>query len=297
MSPTIEVRGLVVGFGRHRVLDGVELDVPAGSLTALLGKNGVGKTTLLRALGGELRAYAGTLRVLGLDPWRERRALARSIGWVDERAEWPRWMRVEEQWRFLAPFHPTWDDAEARRLADEFEVDRRAKLAELSRGERAIALLVAALAHRPKLLLLDEPFGGLDVLARRRVFSALIEHLARAGTSALFATHSLADVERLADRIALLVDGRVRLAGELEPLRADARRFAVELGTPAADWSPPLEARIERRGERDVVLCALSRGADVETALAHDPRVARVEPLARDLEDLLAAALAEETNR
>ncbi|MBI5431723.1 MAG: ABC transporter ATP-binding protein [Planctomycetes bacterium] len=297
MTNSIEARGLAVAFGRKQVLCGVDVEVPEGSLTALLGKNGVGKSTLLRALGGELRPDSGSLTVLGLDPWRARTELAARIGWVDERTAWPKWMRVEEQWRFLAPFHPTWDDAEARRLAREFHVEPRAKLAELSRGERAVALLVAALAHRPKLLLLDEPFGGLDVLARRRVFAALLEHLGNTGASALFATHSLGDVERLADRVVLLVDGRVRLAGELEGLRADARRFAVELKGSAADWRPPEDARIERRDAREAIVCALERGADVERSLACDARVRHVEPLGRELEDLLAAALGEETRR
>lgn len=297
MTNTTEVHGLEVAFGRKCVLRRLDLELAEGSLTALVGRNGAGKTTFFRTLAGELRARAGSVRVLGLDPRRERKELARAIGWVDERAEWPRWMRVEEHWRFLAPFHPTWDGAEAVRLARTFDVDPRAKLVELSRGERAVALIVAALAHRPRLLLLDEPFGGLDVLARRRVFAALVEHLETAGASALFATHSIADVERAADRVALLVDGRVKLATDLESLRANARRFAVELAGSTDAWRPPLAATIERRDAREVVVCALEHGDEVERSLANDARVTRVEALGRDLEDLLAASFAEEGSR
>ncbi len=135
------------------------------------------------------------------------------------------------------------------------------------------------------------------MLARRRVFAALVEHLERAGASALFATHSIADVERVADHVALLCDGTIRLASDLEELRSHARRFVVELEHARDDWRPPLPAVIERRAEHELVVCTLERGADVERSLARDARVKRVEPLGRELEDLLAAALGEESRR
>ena len=290
---SIEVHGLAWSFGKQRVLRGVELALPEGSVTALLGRNGAGKTTLMRALIGELPLERGTVRVLGRDPWRERVALLRSIGLVADRTELPRWMRVREEWDLLAPFHPTWDMAEAKRLAARLDVDPNARYHDLSRGGKELACLVAALAHRPKLLLLDEPFSGLDVLARRRVFDALLELLKEDGRSALLASHSLADVERCADRIAVLHEGRITLTGEIDELRRGATRLAVELADDAGSWTPPLPAEVERREGREVVLFALRNGESLERELARDPAVRRVEPVQRDLEDLVAVALGE----
>jgi ABC-2 type transport system ATP-binding protein len=290
---SIEVRGLVWSFGRKSVLRGLELDVPEGSVTALLGRNGAGKTTLMRALCGELPAGRGSVRVLGRDPWRERVALLRSIGVVADRTELPRWMRVSEHWEFLAPFHPTWDMREAQRLAERLGVDPGVRYRELSRGGKELACIVAALAHRPKLLLLDEPFSGLDVLARRRVFDALLELLKEDGRSALLASHSLADIERCADRIAVLNAGRITLGGEIDELRRGSTRLAVELVGDASSWKAPLEATVERREAREVVLFAARDGQGLERELALDPAVHRFEPVERDLEDLVAAALGE----
>lgn len=294
MTSCIEVRGLDWSFGKRAVLRGLELDVRQGSVTALLGRNGAGKSTLMRVLRGELKAPRSSVSVLGLDPWRQRIALLRSIGVVADRTELPAWMRVRDHWKFVAPFHPTWDMREAERLAERLGVDPAARFRELSRGMKELACLVAALAHRPKLLLLDEPFSGLDVLARRRVFDALLELLRDEGRSALLASHSLADVERCADRIAVLHEGRVTLAGELDDLRRGALRLSIELGDDFERWCAPATSIVERREGREVVLFALRDGDSLVRTLESDTRVRRVEPLERDLEDVVAAALGEE---
>ncbi len=292
---SIEVRGLNWSFRKKRpVLRGLDLELPIGSVTALLGRNGAGKTTLLRALTGELPLERNVVSVLGRDPWRERVKVLASIGLVADRTELPRWMNVRDHWNLLAPFYPSWDMREAQRLAERLGVDPNARYHDLSRGGKELACLVAALAHKPKLLLLDEPFSGLDVLARRRVFDALLELLREDGRSALVASHSLADVERCADRIAVLHEGRITLAGEIEELRRGATRLAVELDGDAQRWTPPPPAKVERREGREVVLYALRDGADLEHSLARDPAVKHVAPVERDLEDLVAAALAEE---
>jgi ABC-2 type transport system ATP-binding protein len=203
-------------------------------------------------------------------------------------------MNVLDHWNLLAPFFPTWDMREAQRLAERLGVDPAARYHDLSRGGKELACLVAALAHKPKLLLLDEPFSGLDVLARRRVFDALLELLREDGRSALLASHSLADVERCADRIAVLHEGRISLAGEIEELRRGSTRLAVELESGTAAWTPPLPAKVERREGQEVVLYALRDGENLERTLAEDPAVKHVAPVERDLEDLVAAALGEE---
>ncbi|MBK7644892.1 MAG: ABC transporter ATP-binding protein [Planctomycetes bacterium] len=297
LTPTtnsIEIRRLHWHFKKKQpVLRGVDLALPVGSVTALLGKNGAGKTTLMRALTGGLPFPRGTVSVLGRDPWRERVAVLRSIGHVADQTELPRWMKVREHWDLLAPFYPGWEMSEARRLAERLGVDPDARYHDLSRGGKELACLVAALAHKPKLLLLDEPFSGLDVLARRRVFDALLELLREDGRSALLASHSLADVERCADRIAVLHEGRISLCGEIEELRRGATRLAVELEGDSPSWTPPLPAKVERREGRELVLYTLRDAESLQDQLAHDPAVKHVEPVERDLEDLVAAALGE----
>ena len=150
------------------------------------------------------------------------------VGYVADRFDVPRWMRGRDWLAFLARFYPTWSDAEEHRLGELLALDVEAKVAALSKGNRAKLALVAALAHQPRLLLLDEPFSGLDVAARDAIASAVIGHLRDEGRTVLFVSHSIADVERLADRVALLDGGRVVREGELEDV-ARSQRGGVDL--------------------------------------------------------------------
>lgn len=212
----IEVRGLGVRFGKQRVLAGLDLAVRRGSVTALLGRNGCGKSTLLRVLTGQLAPDSGSARVLGLDPAREGPAVRARTGYVPERIELPSWMRARDWLAFLAPFYASWSADEERRLLQLFELEPAERVAALSRGNRAKLALIGALAHRPELLLLDEPFSGLDVAVRRAIATAVIGHLREEGRTVLLVSHSIADVERLADRVAILSQGRIEREGELE---------------------------------------------------------------------------------
>ncbi len=235
----ITTRGLAHSFGKRRVLNGVDLDVEAGGITALLGRNGAGKSTLIRILTGIVPHDRGEVRVLGLDPRKHGPTIRRRIGVVSERLELPRWMRVADHFDFLAPFYPTFDRAEADRLARQLELDPRAKIATLSKGQRAKHALVAALAHRPELLLLDEPFSGLDPIVRQEVLEVVLGHLRDAGRTVLLVSHSTTDVERVADRVVILDEGRVKFAGDLEDARWDG--------------DPPAAPRDLDRVFRDVV--------------------------------------------
>lgn len=215
----ITTRGLAHAFGRRRVLDGVDLEVPAGQVTALLGKNGAGKSTLFRILTGVMSHRSGSVRVLGLDPRCDGPTIRLRVGIVPERLELPRWMRVADHFDFLEPFFPTFDRAEVARLLLRLELDPRAKVATLSKGERAKHALVAALAHRPEVLLLDEPFSGLDPIVRHDVLEVVLGHLREDGRTVLLVSHSMADVERIADRVVILDEGKVKFSGDVEDVR------------------------------------------------------------------------------
>jgi ABC-2 type transport system ATP-binding protein len=220
MTPVLSIQALEIrlgGLGRFRsrtVLHDVSLELSCGSITTLLGPNGAGKSTLLRAALGVLKPARGGVRVLGGDPCRGR--VRRSIGYVPDRPDAYDWMTARDLFRFVGPQHPGWDDAHARGLAERLGVPLERRFAELSRGQGMKAMLVAALAHRPPLVLLDEPFGGLDPVARDELLGALLGEVELEECAVLVATHDLDVAARMSDRVALLRDGRIAALGTLD---------------------------------------------------------------------------------
>lgn len=202
-------RGLTRRFGRKEALRGVDLDISSGGVTVLLGANGAGKTTLLRLLLGLVRPSSGTVSVLGLDPVRDGDALRRRVGIVPDHPDAYAWMTPAKWFRFVAPHYPTWDHALASSLTDQLGVPMQTKFGALSRGEAAKAMLVSAVAFRPELLVLDEPFGRLDPIAREEVLRAVIGQIRERGRTVLLSTHDLDLAARVADRVLVMRDGRI----------------------------------------------------------------------------------------
>ncbi len=227
-GPVVSVKGLGVRFGRQTVLDGLDLDVRRGSVTALVGRNGAGKSTLLRVLVGALVPQAGSARVLGLDPAREGPRVRARIGYVPDHIDVPSWMRGRDWLAFVGRFYATWSAAEERRWIDVLELDERTKVAEMSKGARTKLALVAALAHAPEMLLLDEPFSGLDVGVRHAITTAVLTSLRDEARTVLLVSHSIPDVERLADRVAILAGSRIERTGDIEVV-GRAERGGVDL--------------------------------------------------------------------
>ncbi|MDB5289899.1 MAG: ytrB, partial [Phycisphaerales bacterium] len=158
----VEVRNVSRRFGTKIALDDVSLSLPAGTVLGLVGENGAGKTTLIKHILGLLKAQAGTVRVFGLDPVAQPVRVLSQIGYLSEEPDLPGWMRVRDLLRYVAAFYPSWDHAYAEQLRQEFSLDPMAKVKHLSKGQKARAGLLAALAYRPQLLVLDEPSSGLD---------------------------------------------------------------------------------------------------------------------------------------
>ncbi|MFG0319103.1 MAG: ABC transporter ATP-binding protein [Planctomycetota bacterium JB042] len=202
-------RGLTKRFGRKDAVRGVDLDLDAGGVTVLLGANGAGKTTFLRLLLGLIRPTAGTIELLGLDPVTDGDALRRRVGVVPDHPDAYGWMTPARWFDFLAPHYPTWDEALAGAIADELGVPLRTRFRSLSRGEATKAMLVAAVAFRPDLLVLDEPFGRLDPIAREEVLRAVIGQIRERGRTVLLSTHDLDLAARVADRVLVMRDGRI----------------------------------------------------------------------------------------
>jgi ABC-2 type transport system ATP-binding protein len=227
----IEVRDLVVRYGRRTAVDHVSFAVEPGAVWALLGRNGAGKSSLVKVLLGQRPANAGTVKVCDLDPWRQRARLMRSVAATPETPDAPPGLTVAAIERFTAPLYPRWDGAGFKARLERFGVPLRQKFGELSRGQRALVMLALALAPRPDLLILDDPTLGLDPLARRFVFEELIAELAERGVTVFLTSHDLAGVERVATHVGILDAGRLVAEGELEALREQALAAGVETPT------------------------------------------------------------------
>jgi ABC-2 type transport system ATP-binding protein len=215
-------------FGPKLALDGVSLRVPRGAVFGLVGANGAGKTTLIRHLLGLLRPQAGTVRVFDTDPVADPVGVLSRIGYLSEDNDLPGWMRVDELMRYTEAFFPGWDREYAEQLRRDFALEPHQKVKHLSRGQRSRAGLVAALAYRPDLLVLDEPSSGLDPIVRRDILGAVIRTVADEGRTVLFSSHLLDEVERVSDHVALLASGRVVYAGPLDDLKAGHHRLTVQ---------------------------------------------------------------------
>lgn len=205
----IEVEGLVVGYGKAPVLTGADLQLPEGKTTVLLGRNAAGKTTLLRTLMGLLAPSRGRTRVLGLDPLRQGSALAERVGYVPDSPDvWPH-MRLGEVARILALHHPRWEHPRFDAMLGRFDLDRARRFGELSKGQGMKAMIALALAIDPSLLLLDEPFGGLDPVARDEVLDEMIGALGERPRTVLVSTHETEIAARIGDCLVVLADGRL----------------------------------------------------------------------------------------
>ena len=216
----LEFDGVKRAYQRgENVLDGVTFNVEKRDVVGLLGKNGAGKTTLIRIAMGMIDAQDGRTRVLGLDPRESAVEIKRRVGYVAEDQILPSFMRVGEIIDLHRTLFTTWDDDMAEDLMRRFELDRRPKIKTLSKGQARRVALVCAVAHRPELLLLDEPASGLDPAARREFLETSIQLLNESGTTILFSSHYMTDVERLADRIVMIHDGTVLIDNELDELR------------------------------------------------------------------------------
>jgi ABC-type multidrug transport system ATPase subunit len=222
MNAIVTVEHVAKRFGKTRVLEDVSFDLPAKGVTVLLGENGQGKSTLLRLMLGLLKADGGSLRVLGLDPVRDGRELHQLVGYVPDQPDNPAWMTPRELYRFLKPQYRAWSQDRVERLSKDWEIPLERTFKQLSRGQAARALLVAALAQSPRLLLLDECFAGLDPLARRDLLSGFLAELAEHEIATLAVTHDLDVAARIAERVLVLANGRIRSQGTVEEvLRVD----------------------------------------------------------------------------
>jgi ABC-2 type transport system ATP-binding protein len=220
MTPILEFRDIVRCFKRNTpVLNGVTFAMEAGEVVGLLGRNGAGKTTLIRIAMGMLHPHGGSVRVFEASPTENPVAVKRRIGYVAEDQVLPPGSTIAELIALHRYLFPRWDGALESQLLDRFALQPAARIKHLSKGQARQVALLCAVCHRPELLLLDEPAGGLDPAARREFLETSIQLLNREGTAILFSSHHTNDVERLGGRVILLDEGKVRLDEDLDHLR------------------------------------------------------------------------------
>jgi ABC-2 type transport system ATP-binding protein len=236
-TAVIDINGLTRRFGTRLALDNVTLSVPAGSVFGLVGANGAGKTTLIKHVLGLFRAETGTVRVFGLDPVTDPVGVLSRVGCLPEENDLPGWMRLSELMRYSRAFYPNWDSAYAEELRHTFALDAAAKFKDMSKGQRARAGLLNALAHRPQLLVLDEPSAGLDPLARRDILGAVIRAIAGEGRTVLFSSHLLDEVERVSDFVAMMYQAKLLLCAPLDEIKSTHQRLTLHF--PEARTEPP----------------------------------------------------------
>jgi ABC-2 type transport system ATP-binding protein len=217
--PCIEARGLRKAFGTTVALDGIELRVEEGRILGLIGPNGAGKTTALHAILG-LIPYQGELAVLGCDPWKERDRLMNEVAFISDVAVLPRWMRVSQALDYVAGVHPRFDRAKAEGFLEKTQIKRASKVRQLSKGMVTQLHLALVLAINARLLVLDEPTLGLDLLFRKQFYDALLNDYFDRSRTIVVTTHQVEEIQDVLTDVVFLHRGRIVLEHSTEEVEA-----------------------------------------------------------------------------
>ena len=242
----IRTEKLTKRYKKMTAVSEVSLEVPPGKIFALMGRNGAGKSSLIRMLLGLTPITAGGATVLGLDSARQHVAIRARVGYVPEAHHMYRWMRIADVARFTASFYPTWNEKSCADLIRKFDLDPSKRIKELSRGMVAKVALTLALAHEPRLLVLDEPTDGLDAVVRKEFLESIVSVAADEGRTVLISSHLLQDIERVADRVALMEESRIGLIEDTDTLKARFRELKITFGDSPAAASASAEATADK---------------------------------------------------
>lgn len=228
MPDVIATHRLTKYYGRRCVVDNLELRVPQGTVYGLLGRNGTGKSTTIKMLLGMVHPDFGRSELFGEDSFNLRPQTRARIAYLAEGHPLYRWMTIGQAVQFTRAFYLRWNDALLEQILDHFGLSIRARIKRLSGGERAQVSLALAVASDPELLILDDPTLGLDTVVRRDFLESLIQIIQRRGRTILFSSHILGDVERVADRIGILIEGVLRVDCPTEHFKESLRKIVLE---------------------------------------------------------------------
>lgn len=254
VEPVIEIRGVRKAFGGTPAVRGVDLDIPKGSIVGLIGKNGAGKTTLIKCALGLLRLDEGEIRVFGEPAWTLSAEAKARLGYVPQVIKLYPWMKVRHLIAYTGAFYERWDRDLAARLVRDWEVEPDKKVSALSAGQLQRLAIVLAIGHQPDLLVLDEPVASLDPEGRRSFLRTVLDMVADGLRTVLFSTHITSDLERVADRVAILREGRIIYDGALDDLKDEVKTLSIAAARPLPSVLPiPGMIRQESHGHSAIV--------------------------------------------
>ena len=270
----VEIRGLTRTFRTKVALNDVSLSVPKGCVFGLVGENGAGKTTLIKHMMGLLKPQSGSVKIFGHNPVTDPEHALSHIGYLSEDRDIPGWMRINELMRYTQGFYPNWDEDFAEDLLERFDLNPTQKIKTLSMGQTAKTGLLIALAHRPDLLVLDEPSSGLDPVVREHIVNAAIRTVADEGRTVVFSSHLLDEVEAVSDYVAMINSGNIIECDRLQAVTQSYLRVTIEFGSPVT--APPAingALTYEGEGKRWTILCN-GKAVDIKAQIeALDARV------------------------
>lgn len=250
MALAVETVGLTKEFDSFKAVDGLDLQVPEGSVFGFLGPNGSGKTTTLRMLLGIIRPTSGGGKVLGYDMVKGSLEVRARTGYMAEAPEMYGYMTGEELIRFCRSFYPTWEDGLVKKYSDLFDLPLKSKLGSLSKGMKSQLALIIALAPNPALLILDEPTSGLDPIKRVQFLNIIMQEIVDTGRTVFFSSHQLSDVERVCDRVAFIKGGRLIKIASMDKLKTQEKiiRVVFQKEPPPGAWDRPGIKKVQREG-------------------------------------------------
>lgn len=281
--------GVQKRFSGQTVVRDLRLAVPRGCVFALLGPNGAGKSTTVRMAMGVLRSDGGSLRVLGREVGADPSWVKQRVGYVPEVQFIYRWMRVREAIAFCASFYPTWNATLCQELLDRFELEGRKKVRHLSKGMGVKLSLLLAVSHEPEVLILDEPTSGLDPLVREEFVEGILRNMCDGRRTVLFASHTLQDVQRLADQVGILVNGELLVNRPIDELLESTKTIRAVLADGCRPRCTPGGAIFESLDRREWSVAVSDFSADQVDELRSQNQVEHVEVVNMNLEEIFKA--------
>lgn len=291
MDPVITTDALTMHFRRCNVLTAVNLEIQPGTVFALLGENGAGKTTMIRILTGFQQPTSGSCTVCGVNPQRDPQGVRRQIGYVSDAPSLYDWMSVSQIGGFTASFYGDSFLANYQASIQRYAIRPEQKIGHLSKGQRAKVALSLALAHDPSLLIMDEPTSGLDPKVRRNFLESMIDRAAT-GRTVFLSSHQINEVERVADTIAILHGGRIRLQGPLSEIRESIHEVVIDTDDPlrAIALPPePAEVLMEGTSGRSLQWFVRHLTPEMVHSLQDTPGVTKVRTRIATLEEIFVA--------
>lgn len=285
LQPDASVRlsGLRLSYGKTSVLDGLDWQLLPGQVVGLLGRNGVGKTTLLESLLGLRETEAGSVSLFGRPLARLDDELRARIGFVPQRSDLFDWLTARQLLAYFRSFYPRWNEAKAEGLLSRWEIDRDTPISRLSGGQQQRLSIVRALAPEPDLLVLDEPVASLDPAGRRDFLRELVGQVLDRGTTVVFSTHILSDLERVAFNVAFMARGRIALQAPLDELQENTRRIQGPATAVQAHLAAHGLSAIASRSTEDGSLLVLARGERHQHAAGLQQAAVSLEDLFMEL--------------